>query len=231
MHDRIDTPKPLVGEPPPELKGLGRDLRIDVCRGIALWFVFLDHVPNNIGSWLTLRNYGFSDTAEVLGFISGVTCALAYGRVHRCEGWSAVVSRSLRRSWDIYAAFLLLTLACPIMVYLAGRAAIDARGIQDGRRFCLKTRCTTLVPMPSFRPILRMPWPSVLNPRRATGACANPWAHRRGTEAPRPLSSPPQPPSRSCCSIAFSRFLSARSKALASLGSILPLVISVRILH
>ena len=32
-----------------------------------------------------------------------------------------MISRSLRRSWDIYAAFLLLTLACAIMVYLAGR--------------------------------------------------------------------------------------------------------------
>jgi hypothetical protein len=121
MHDRINTPKPLVGESPPELKGPGRDLRIDVCRGIALWFIFLDHVPNNIGSWLTLRNYGFSDTAEVFVFISGVTCALAYDRARRCEGWSAVICRSLRRSWDIYAAFLLLTLACAIMVYLAGR--------------------------------------------------------------------------------------------------------------
>jgi hypothetical protein len=121
MHDRIDTPKPWVGEPPPELKRLGRDLRIDACRGIALWCIFLDHVPNNIGSWLTLRNYGFSDTAEVFMFISGVTCALAYGRARRCEGWSAVISRSLWRSWDIYAAFLLLTLACAIMVYLTGR--------------------------------------------------------------------------------------------------------------
>jgi hypothetical protein len=121
MHDRVTTPKSLIGEPPPEVKGLGRDLRLDVCRGIALWFLFLDHIPNNIGSWLTLRNYGFSDTAEVFVFISGVTCALAYGRARRCEGWSAVISRSLRRSWDIYAAFLLVTLACAIMVYLAGR--------------------------------------------------------------------------------------------------------------
>jgi hypothetical protein len=120
MHDRIDTTKRLVGEPPPALKEFSRDLRIDVCRGIALWFIFLNHVPNNIGSWLTLRNYGFSDTAEVFVFISGVTCALAYGRARRCEGWSAVISRSLRRSWDIYAAFLLLTIACAIMVYLAG---------------------------------------------------------------------------------------------------------------
>jgi hypothetical protein len=120
MHDRTDTSKPLVGETPPELKGSGRDLRIDVCRGIALWWIFLDHVPNNIGSWLTLRNYGFSDAAEVFMFISGVTCALAYGRTRQREGWSGVISRSLRRGWDIYAAFLLLTLACAIMVYLAG---------------------------------------------------------------------------------------------------------------
>jgi hypothetical protein len=119
MHGRIHTSKPLIGEPPPE--GFGRDLRIDACRGIALWWIFLDHVPNNIGNWLTLRNYGFSDAAEVFMFISGVTCALAYGRARRCEGWSGVIRRSLQRGWDIYATFLLLTLACAIMVYLAGR--------------------------------------------------------------------------------------------------------------
>jgi hypothetical protein len=121
MLDRTHTSKPLVGARPPELKESGRDLRIDACRGIALWCIFLDHVPNNIGSWLTLRNYGFSDAAEVFMFISGVTCALAYGRARQHEGWSGVISRSLRRGWDIYAAFLLLTLACAIMVYLAGR--------------------------------------------------------------------------------------------------------------
>src|SRR3989440_2837980 len=119
MHDRIATPKPLVDELP-ELQDCGRDLRIDACRGIALWCIFLDHVPNNIGSWFTLRNYGFSDAAEVFMFVSGVTCALAYGKAWRCEGWSGVISRTLRRSWDIYVAFLLLTLACAILVHLAG---------------------------------------------------------------------------------------------------------------
>jgi hypothetical protein len=120
MHGRTHIFRPLFGERPPELGGSGRDLRIDVCRGIALWWIFLDHVPNNIGSWLTPRNYGFSDAAEVFMFISGVTCALAYDRARQCEGWSGMISRSLRRGWDIYAAFLLLTLACAIMVYLAG---------------------------------------------------------------------------------------------------------------
>ena len=125
MHDRVTIPKLAVGELP-ELKGQGRDLRIDACRGIALWFIFLDHVPNNIGTWLTLRNYGFSDAAEVFMFISGVTCALAYGRAWRCEGWTGVIRRTLRRSWDIYVAFLLLTLACAILVHLAGRLADES---------------------------------------------------------------------------------------------------------
>jgi hypothetical protein len=125
MHDRVTIPELVVGEPP-ELKGQGRDLRIDACRGIALWFIFLDHVPNNIGTWLTLRNYGFSDAAEVFMFVSGVTCALAYDAAWRSEGWIGVFSRTLRRSWDIYVAFLLLTLACAILVHLAGRIADES---------------------------------------------------------------------------------------------------------
>ncbi|RZN14497.1 OpgC domain-containing protein [Bradyrhizobium sp. Leo121] len=121
MHDRTHISKRSADESPPELEGFGRDLRIDACRGIALWCIFLDHVPGNIGSWLTLRHYGFSDAAEVFMFMSGVTCALAYGRARQREGWSGVLGRSLRRGWDIYAASLLLTLACVIMVYFAGR--------------------------------------------------------------------------------------------------------------
>jgi hypothetical protein len=97
-----------------------RDLRLDACRGIALWFIFLDHVPDNIGSWLTLRQYGFSDTTELFMFVSGVTCALAYGKVQRCNGWFAVISHTLRRSSEIYIAFLVLTIAGVVMVYFAG---------------------------------------------------------------------------------------------------------------
>ncbi|MBR0897237.1 OpgC domain-containing protein [Bradyrhizobium tropiciagri] len=120
MHDRIHTSKRLIGETPLVFRSTGRDPRIDVCRGIALWWIFLDHVPNNVGSWLTLRNYGFCDAAEIFMFISGVTCALAYGRTRQRDGWQGMIGRSLRRGWDIYAAFLLLTLACAVLVYVAG---------------------------------------------------------------------------------------------------------------
>jgi hypothetical protein len=42
----------------------GRDLRLDLFRGLALWLIFLDHVPNNIVAWFTIRNYGFSDATD-----------------------------------------------------------------------------------------------------------------------------------------------------------------------
>jgi hypothetical protein len=90
------------------IDGDHRDLRVDACRGLALWFIFIDHIPDNALSWLTLRNYGFSDTAEVLVFVSGYTCMLAYGGALREQGWPTTVTRALRRGWEIYAAFLLL---------------------------------------------------------------------------------------------------------------------------
>ncbi|WP_245481237.1 OpgC domain-containing protein [Bradyrhizobium sp. LVM 105] len=116
----LAAPARPLGGAAPELKGPGRDRRIDACRGLALWCIFLNHFPNNAGSWLTLRNYGFSDSAEMFMFVSGVTCALAYGSAYARDGWPGVVTRTLRRSWDIYAAFLLLTVACAVMVYLSG---------------------------------------------------------------------------------------------------------------
>jgi hypothetical protein len=98
----------------------GRDLRIDACRGLALIFIFLDHIPGNILSWLTLRNYGFSDTTEVFVFVSGYTCMIAYGGGLPRLGWGATIVRAVRRAWEIYVAFLLLLLAYLSFVLIAG---------------------------------------------------------------------------------------------------------------
>ena len=105
-----------------QIEGVQRDLRLDSYRGLALWFVFIDHVPNNIVSWLTLRNYGFSDTTEVFVFISGYTCMVAYGDVLGVQGWLAMILHAVRRSWQIYAAFMLLLIAYLILVQILGNA-------------------------------------------------------------------------------------------------------------
>ncbi len=106
-----------------QVEGDNRDLRLDACRGLALWFIFIDHIPDNALTWLTIRNYGFSDTSEVFVFVSGYTCMLAYGGALPEEGWLTVVTRALRRSWEIYAAFLLLLIAYFVLVWVAGGGA------------------------------------------------------------------------------------------------------------
>src|SRR5450755_214789 len=106
--------------PAVHVDGDRRDLRLDACRGLALWFTFLDHVPDNALAWLTLRNYGFSDATEVFVFVSGYTCMLAYGGALREQGWPTTVTRVLRRGWEIYAAFLLLLIAYFVLVWLVG---------------------------------------------------------------------------------------------------------------
>jgi len=106
--------------PAVHIDGDRRDLRLDACRGLALWFIFIDHIPDNAFAWLTLRNYGFSDTTEVFVFVSGYTCMLAYGGALRQQGWPTIVARSLRRGFEIYAAFMLLVIAYLALIWVAG---------------------------------------------------------------------------------------------------------------
>ena len=88
-----------------------RDIRLDLFRELALWFIFLDHIPTNIVSWLTVRNYGFSDATEIFVFISGYTAVIAYSRMMEREGWIRAAARIYRRVWQLYVAHILLFVA------------------------------------------------------------------------------------------------------------------------
>src|SRR5204862_7258611 len=83
-----------------------RDLRLDLFRGLALWLIFLDHIPSNAVSWLTIRNYGFSDATEIFVFISGYTAAFVYGRTMRDRGVIVSGARMLKRAWQVYVAHI-----------------------------------------------------------------------------------------------------------------------------
>ena len=98
-----------------------RDLRLDLFRGLALWLIFLDHVPNNIVSWATIRNYGFSDATEIFIFISGYTAAFVYGRAMRERGLIVAGARILKRAWQIYVAHIFL-----FAIYIAEIAYVAA---------------------------------------------------------------------------------------------------------
>jgi len=85
-----------------------RDLRLDLFRGLALWLIFLDHIPANIVNWITIRNYGFSDAAEIFVFISGYTAAFVYGRAMRERGAIVAGARILKRAWQVYVAHVFI---------------------------------------------------------------------------------------------------------------------------
>jgi len=112
----VAAPPPASAAAPP----FERDLRLDLFRGIALWLIFLDHIPSNVVSLFTIRNYGFSDATEIFVFISGYTAAFVYGRAMRERGLLIAGARMLKRAWQIYVAHIFL-----FVIYMAEIAYVS----------------------------------------------------------------------------------------------------------
>ena len=103
------------------LSGVDRDLRLDFFRGLALFCIFIDHLPNNILSEFTLQSVMFSDAAEVFIFISGYTAGLVYGRAMDRQGFVIAGVRIYHRVWQLYVAHVFLFMMFIAMVaYTAG---------------------------------------------------------------------------------------------------------------
>jgi len=102
-----------------------RDLRLDLIRGLANWAIFLDHIPHEVLSSITTRNYGFSDAADLFVFISGYTAALVFGRVMIERGYLAAASRLVKPALQLYAAHIVV-----VVVYIAVIASVS-RGLHD----------------------------------------------------------------------------------------------------
>jgi hypothetical protein len=99
--------------------GAPRDLRIDFFRGLALIFIFIDHIPGNDLARFTLRNFGFADAAEVFVLLAGFSAVLAYGRTFENQGFLAGTGRVLDRVRDIYVWHLMLIVVCGVGLTLA----------------------------------------------------------------------------------------------------------------
>ena len=85
---------------------------IDFLRGLALLFIFIDHIPDNGLAHFTLRNFGFADAAEVFVLLAGFSAVLAYQRSFEREGFRAGAARVMDRVRDIYLWHLALVAFC-----------------------------------------------------------------------------------------------------------------------
>jgi len=103
----------------------GQDLRLDLFRGLANWVIFLDHIPHEVLSWTTAKNYGFSDAADLFVFISGYTAAFVFGRVMIERGYAAAASKLVKRAFELYAAHIVV-----VVIYI-GIIASVSRELHD----------------------------------------------------------------------------------------------------
>jgi hypothetical protein len=103
------------------------DPRLYLLLGIAAWFLFLDHVPHNAVSLLTMRNFGFSGAVDLFVFVGGYTAAILYGRMMLERGFVVTATRIFKRLWQLYAAYIVLfVIYINLIGYVARQSAAPA---------------------------------------------------------------------------------------------------------
>lgn len=88
--------------------GTRRDLRVDFFRGLALWWIFVDHIPGNLLANFTLHDFAVADAAEVFVLLAGYGAGLAYGGTLNRQGYLYAAADTLKRAWTLYIAHIFL---------------------------------------------------------------------------------------------------------------------------
>ena len=85
-----------------------RDLRVDFFRGLALWWIFTDHVPGDVLGDYSLRNFAMCDATEVFVLLAGYGAGLSYGLGLTRNGYISTAADIIKRVWTLYIAHIFL---------------------------------------------------------------------------------------------------------------------------
>lgn len=107
---------------------------MDFWRGICLVMIFVNHIPDNLVSMFTLRNWGFSDAAEAFVFLAGFSAMLAFTRYFRDGGFLCGVLRVIKRIWQLFCAHVLLIFWLSTIIAIAGLFT-DSKPIMEQLNF------------------------------------------------------------------------------------------------
>jgi hypothetical protein len=102
----------------------GRDLRVDFFRGVALWWIYTDHIPGDVLCDYSLRNFAMCDATEIFVLLAGFGAGIAYGAVMDRQGYLYAAADTLRRSWTLYIAHIFLFVVYTAQVAYSA-AALD----------------------------------------------------------------------------------------------------------
>jgi hypothetical protein len=89
-------------------RSTARDLRVDFFRGLALWWIYTDHIPGDVLGDLSLRNFAMCDATEVFVLLAGYGAGLSYGTRLGRAGYISTAADVVRRAWTLYIAHIFL---------------------------------------------------------------------------------------------------------------------------
>jgi hypothetical protein len=134
-----------------------RDPRVDIFRGLALWMIFVDHMPSDQLNLITMHNFGFADAAEVFVLLAGFSSMAAYGRAFSEHGSAEGIRRIALRCLKIYAAQVILLLLTLLVVQLwTSHYDLEPRGMTPILQGGVKPlrQAVTLRALPEYLDIL-----------------------------------------------------------------------------
>ena len=73
-------------------------------------------------NWITTRNYGFSDSADLFVYISGYTASYVNARMMLDRGFIVGATRLTKRVWQLYVAHIIL-----FVIYIASISYLALR--------------------------------------------------------------------------------------------------------
>jgi len=88
-------------------RSAARDLRVDFFRGLALWWIYTDHIPGNVLGDISLRNFATCDATEVFVLLAGYGGGLSYGMNLSRNGILIETSAALRVGDELELEFRL----------------------------------------------------------------------------------------------------------------------------
>ncbi|HLJ05190.1 MAG TPA: OpgC domain-containing protein [Acetobacteraceae bacterium] len=123
-----------------------RDLRVDFFRGLALWWIYTDHIPGDVLGKYSLQNFALCDAAEVFVLLAGFGAGIAYGSTMNRQGYLYAGADTLRRAWTLYIAHIFL------FVVYAAQVAYSAAALD--RMFYLEEARLNVLADDPFRALL-----------------------------------------------------------------------------